>query len=136
VSGTGVYITGASGTVTNNGTINGMAYGIGLGHGGSVTNTSSTLGGEVRRIRGRQARGSYPHWRALSGRTHAAIGRAAKHFFISKRLQILPRAEVGDTPPKPIFILGFPRSGTTLVEQTLSAHPRISACDELPLVNE
>ncbi len=38
--------------------------------------------------------------------------------------------------PQPIFILGFPRSGTTLVEQTLSAHPRIAAGDELPLINE
>ncbi len=38
--------------------------------------------------------------------------------------------------PQPIFILGFPRSGTTLVEQTLSAHPRISAGDELPLIND
>jgi hypothetical protein len=37
---------------------------------------------------------------------------------------------------QPIFILGFPRSGTTLVEQTLSAHPRICAGDELPFVNE
>jgi hypothetical protein len=38
--------------------------------------------------------------------------------------------------PQPLFILGFPRSGTTLVEQTLSAHPRIVAGDELPFVNE
>src|SRR6202012_5447293 len=33
-------------------------------------------------------------------------------------------------------IVGFPRSGTTMVEQTLSAHPRISAGDELPFVND
>ena len=38
--------------------------------------------------------------------------------------------------PQPIFILGFPRSGTTLVEQTLSAHPKIAAGDELPLIHE
>ena len=58
-------------------------------------------------------------------------------FFTESRLQTLPRAA---PPPadtaQPIFILGFPRSGTTLVEQTLSAHPRIAAGDELPLVNE
>jgi len=35
-----------------------------------------------------------------------------------------------------VFVLGFPRSGTTLLEQTLSAHPRIAAGDELPLVAE
>jgi hypothetical protein len=38
--------------------------------------------------------------------------------------------------PQPIFIVGFPRSGTTLVEQTLSVHPRIAAGDELPFIND
>jgi hypothetical protein len=33
-----------------------------------------------------------------------------------------------------VFIIGFPRSGTTLVEQTLTAHPAISAGDELPFI--
>src|SRR6202140_5320281 len=45
-SGAGVYITGAAGTVTNNSTISGAAYGVGLGHGGLVTNTSTITGGE------------------------------------------------------------------------------------------
>lgn len=38
--------------------------------------------------------------------------------------------------PQPVFILGFPRSGTTLVEQTLSAHAQVAAGDELPLIHE
>ncbi|HKS88073.1 MAG TPA: sulfotransferase, partial [Stellaceae bacterium] len=59
-----------------------------------------------------------------------------KGFFTESRLGTLPRAGVRDDIAQPIFILGFPRSGTTLVEQTLSAHPRISAGDELPFVNE
>jgi tetratricopeptide (TPR) repeat protein len=57
-------------------------------------------------------------------------------FFTEGRLAILPRAALRDDTPQPIFILGFPRSGTTLVEQTLSAHPKIVAGDELPFVNE
>ena len=57
-------------------------------------------------------------------------------FFTSGRLRILPRAGVRNDTPQPVFILGFPRSGTTVVEQTLSAHPRICAGDELPLVND
>jgi tetratricopeptide (TPR) repeat protein len=57
-------------------------------------------------------------------------------FFTEGRLAILPRAELREDLPQPLFILGFPRSGTTLVEQTLSAHPRIVAGDELPFVNE
>ena len=50
--------------------------------------------------------------------------------------RILPRAGVRSDVPQPVFILGFPRSGTTLVEQTLSAHPKIAAGDELPLIHE
>jgi tetratricopeptide (TPR) repeat protein len=57
-------------------------------------------------------------------------------FFTSGRLRLMPRANVRSDVPQPIFILGFPRSGTTLVEQTLSAHPRIAAGDELPLIHE
>jgi tetratricopeptide (TPR) repeat protein len=57
-------------------------------------------------------------------------------FFTMGRLQLLPRAGARSDVAQPIFILGFPRSGTTLLEQTLSAHPLIDAGDELPLINE
>jgi tetratricopeptide (TPR) repeat protein len=57
-------------------------------------------------------------------------------FFTAGRLRLLPRAHVRSDVAQPIFILGFPRSGTTLVEQTLSAHPAIAAGDELPLIHE
>ncbi len=63
------------------------------------------------------------------------IGRL-RGFFTAQRLRTLPRAGVRSDVPQPIFILGFPRSGTTLVEQTLSAHTRIAAGDELPLIHE
>jgi tetratricopeptide (TPR) repeat protein len=59
-----------------------------------------------------------------------------KSFFTESRMRILPRAGLRADCAQPIFIFGFPRSGTTLVEQTLSAHPRISAGDELPFINE
>jgi tetratricopeptide (TPR) repeat protein len=57
-------------------------------------------------------------------------------FFSAKRLATLPRATPRADVAQPLFILGFPRSGTTLLEQTLSAHPRISAGDELPFIAE
>ena len=63
------------------------------------------------------------------------IGRMG-NFFTAGRLQTLPRATVRSDVPQPIFVLGFPRSGTTLMEQTLSAHPRIVAGDELPLIGD
>jgi tetratricopeptide (TPR) repeat protein len=79
--------------------------------------------------------------RELSGQAY--LDEAAKqqidrlrNFFTGGRLRLIPRAGVRSDTPQPIFILGFPRSGTTLVEQTLSAHPKIAAGDELPLIHE
>ncbi len=77
--------------------------------------------------------------RELSG--HQYMDAAAENlisrldnFFTAGRLATLPRATVRTDVAQPIFVLGFPRSGTTLIEQTLSAHPRIVAGDELPLI--
>jgi len=45
---------------------------------------------------------------------------------------LLERFEgAGDPSPAPIFILGMPRSGSTLVEQILASHPQIHAAGEL-----
>ena len=40
------------------------------------------------------------------------------------------------TEVRPIFILGLPRSGTTLVEQIISAHPMVYGGGELPFMND
>ena len=32
--------------------------------------------------------------------------------------------------PEPVFLLGFPRSGTTLLDQILSSHPRVTVLEE------
>jgi len=37
----------------------------------------------------------------------------------------------GDPSPLPIFILGMPRSGTTLVEQILASHPKVHGAGEI-----
>ncbi|MBP6439614.1 MAG: sulfotransferase [Thermomonas sp.] len=42
------------------------------------------------------------------------------------------RAGAGDDDPAPVFILGMPRAGSTLVEQILSSHPQVEATMELP----
>lgn len=36
--------------------------------------------------------------------------------------------------PRPIFVLGMSRSGTTLVEQIISRHPQVTGCGELPCI--
>jgi tetratricopeptide (TPR) repeat protein len=51
--------------------------------------------------------------------------------------ELLARAsDTGRIEATPIFIVGLPRSGTTLVEQILSAHPHVSAGGELSFWNE
>ena len=42
----------------------------------------------------------------------------------------------GDASPRPIFILGMPRSGTTLVEQILASHPMVHGAGELETLSE
>jgi hypothetical protein len=37
---------------------------------------------------------------------------------------------------RPIFVIGMPRSGTTLVEQVLAAHPQVHGAGELRLMGE
>lgn len=66
----------------------------------------------------------------------ADLANRLRAFFTERRLTTLPRAAIRTDMPQPIFIVGFPRSGTTLIEQTLSVHPRIAAGDELPTIND
>jgi Tfp pilus assembly protein PilF len=53
-----------------------------------------------------------------------------KAFFTADRLLGMPRAAAADGP-MPVFLLGFPRSGTALLEQMLAQVPGVSAGDEL-----
>jgi tetratricopeptide (TPR) repeat protein len=46
------------------------------------------------------------------------------------------RRDFGDASDLPIFIVGMPRSGTTLVEQILSAHPNVHGAGELLDIGE
>ena len=61
----------------------------------------------------------------------ALANRLAK-FFASPEAAALPRAERRDDVPQPIFIIGSPRSGTTLTERILASHSAIDAGGELP----
>ncbi len=38
---------------------------------------------------------------------------------------------LGDPSPLPVFIIGMPRSGTTLIEQILASHPKVFGAGEL-----
>ena len=43
-----------------------------------------------------------------------------------------PKLRAPESSQSPVFIVGFPRSGTTLLEQMLDAHPRLQSMDERP----
>jgi len=55
----------------------------------------------------------------------AAIERFDAAFFAA-------RSHQGDPAPDPIFVIGMPRSGSTLVEQILASHSMVEGTHELP----
>jgi len=56
--------------------------------------------------------------------------RAMREYFGAATMARIPRASTRVDVPQPVFILGAPRSGTTLVEQVLSAHSAVRAGGE------
>lgn len=74
-----------------------------------------------------------PSYQAEAARDQAL---RLKYFFTLPRFAALPRATRREGLAQPVFITGFPRSGTTLIEQSLSLHPRIAAGDELPFIGD
>lgn len=57
-----------------------------------------------------------------------------RHHQLCKELAALPAPEAGTAPqkPVPVFIVGLPRSGSTLLEQMLASHSAIEGTMELP----
>jgi hypothetical protein len=61
---------------------------------------------------------------------------------ISQIVEAFPRElfasaqAIGHTSELPIFIVGLPRSGTTLVEQIIASHPSVGGGDELDYIDQ
>jgi tetratricopeptide (TPR) repeat protein len=66
---------------------------------------------------------------AATMRLFHALETTFMHLLASRALR-----NCGNPSTRPVFVFGMPRSGTTLVEQLLSAHPLISAAGELSLL--
>ncbi len=62
---------------------------------------------------------------ALAARIDGMIDRYSREFFAARR-----RFGVGND--QPVFVVGLPRSGTTLTEQILASHPLVHGAGELP----
>lgn len=63
--------------------------------------------------------------------TSREVDRSIK-FFTVKRFQNCARW--GHPSVEPIFIVGLPRSGSTLIEQILASHPQVEGTSELPYI--
>ena len=44
--------------------------------------------------------------------------------------------KVLDKKKDPYFLIGFPRSGTTLLDTILRSHPSIEVLEEIPIINK
>jgi Tfp pilus assembly protein PilF len=55
---------------------------------------------------------------------------ASRVWFTKERVSRLSKTLSGKADFVPVFFVGFPRSGTTLIERAMKAHPQISTTDE------
>ncbi len=70
-----------------------------------------------------------PAWNAADADAAFARAEAASSVIASGFLGSCP-APTKELPGRVVFMIGVPRSGTTLTERTLAAHPRVVATDE------
>jgi len=64
-------------------------------------------------------------------RTESTANEIIRHFSADYFAQT---ARGGHSDDSPIFVLGLPRSGSTLIEQILASHSMIEGCGELPYI--
>ena len=75
--------------------------------------------------------------KANEGSTAAPFDAGAHERFVDDLIEAFSETELpglaraGDTSPRPVFIAGMPRSGTTLVEQIIDAHPAALGAGEI-----
>ena len=86
-----------------------------------------------------------PSWRHLVAgnrleRQRLQYDAAQDRQVIEQLIEVFPGPEETEAPDSsgeaPIFIVGLPRSGTTLVDQILGSHSAVHSCGELPALSE
>ena len=69
-----------------------------------------------------------------NGLTPAEFDPVAHRRWLDRLLDLAPSSRTDSRGRGIVFIVGMPRSGTTLVEQILAAHPDVAAAGELPFL--
>jgi Tfp pilus assembly protein PilF len=70
---------------------------------------------------------------AMTGEpARARVARLANYFqdASADNWRVTADGQSEETGPAPVFLIGFPRSGTTLLEQVLASHPDVEAMEE------
>ena len=57
-----------------------------------------------------------------------------KDYFIKKNIDRWTKIKFSSSILNPVFLIGFPRSGTTLLDTILRSHPKIKIVEEKPMV--
>jgi Flp pilus assembly protein TadD len=73
-------------------------------------------------------------WHPFDSDRFSSVVDELMRVFSSQRLRSVPVPVPGVRNARAIFIVGMPRSGTTLVEQILASHSQIAAGGELPTI--
>jgi tetratricopeptide (TPR) repeat protein len=101
-----------------------IGYGLAKHHDRRGDHAAAALAGRTANAARRRSAGALDR-AALTLRVDRIIARYDAAFFAERR-----RFGVGTD--QPVFIVGLPRSGTTLTEQIIAAHPRLHGAGELP----
>ncbi len=101
-----------------------LGYGLAKYYSRRSTYSQSARAGKLANAARRRKAGSLNR-EVLTRRIDDMISTYTKSFFMERR-------HYGVGTDQPVFIVGMPRSGTTLTEQILSAHPLLHGAGELP----
>jgi tetratricopeptide (TPR) repeat protein len=87
--------------------------------------------GHAHAVQAAEIKAAHPHWfEPDSGRLPNQTERTEACDYAK-----WPVLRAPDAMQSPVFVVGFPRSGTTLLEQMLDTHPRLQSMDERPFFN-
>lgn len=81
---------------------------------------------------------AFPHFAAGNRLDGRRLDRAACAALLRDSMALFDggllsaRSDLGKDSEVPVFVVGMPRSGTSLVEQTLASHPEIAGAGEVP----